>query len=462
LTWAHDSGDGGELAAAAYTLGIPHPPGYPTYTLIAHLFTRLPLGEVAVRTNLFSALCAAGASALLTWTLARSQGRWAPAVGAGLALAFSPLLWSQATVTEVYALNGLFAALLLALLACTRRDNPRGPRAAMLLALAIGSSWGLSLGNHPTALFCAPIVFLALWRLGRPGMLGGLGIAFGLAVYLYLPLRAVADPPVNWGDPQTWDRFWWMVSGAPYRPFVFSLPSEHLVARLLAWSGLLARQFGRIGLVAAALGALALWRTDRSLLYATGTTIALCSILAIGYNTTDSYLYLVPALVCLALWLGRALNWLLSLQAPQQKWVPRAKLAAAALFILAPLAAGAYRFPAMDLSQDRTVREFRDVVLSQAPPHALIQSQQDKHTFALWYLQHALGWRPDVDTVDLDLLGDDWYAEGVSRQLGVALPGSLTVGAGRHPDRWSVALGRPVCRIDNQGTIMACTVPESD
>ena len=69
LTWAHDSGDGGELAAAARTLGIAHPPGYPTYLLLAHVFTRLPVGEIATRTNLFSALCAATTSALLACVL---------------------------------------------------------------------------------------------------------------------------------------------------------------------------------------------------------------------------------------------------------------------------------------------------------------------------------------------------------------------------------------------------------
>ena len=76
LTWAHDSADGGELATAAATLGIAHPPGYPTYLLLAHVFTRLPVGEVATRTNLFSALCAASASALLAWTLMGLTMRW--------------------------------------------------------------------------------------------------------------------------------------------------------------------------------------------------------------------------------------------------------------------------------------------------------------------------------------------------------------------------------------------------
>ncbi|MBC7222995.1 MAG: DUF2723 domain-containing protein, partial [Anaerolineae bacterium] len=43
LTWAHDSADGGELLAAAQTLGVAHPPGYPTYLPLLHGWTRLPL-----------------------------------------------------------------------------------------------------------------------------------------------------------------------------------------------------------------------------------------------------------------------------------------------------------------------------------------------------------------------------------------------------------------------------------
>ena len=38
--------DSAEFAASAASLGVPHPPGYPLYTLIAHVFTWLP-GEPA-------------------------------------------------------------------------------------------------------------------------------------------------------------------------------------------------------------------------------------------------------------------------------------------------------------------------------------------------------------------------------------------------------------------------------
>ena len=57
LTWGKDSVgvDGGELLAAASTLGIPHPPGYPTYKLLLKLFASIvPVGDFAFRGNLGS------------------------------------------------------------------------------------------------------------------------------------------------------------------------------------------------------------------------------------------------------------------------------------------------------------------------------------------------------------------------------------------------------------------------
>src|SRR5262249_5466545 len=129
--------DSGELILAAWGTGVAHPPGFPLWVMLAHLASLLPFGNVAVRINFSSALFAALACATLTLVIAEliitpsssptpkrtnkaaqqnrkrqdSTGEWflmfAPAVGAGLLLAFSKTLWSYATITEVYALNTL-------------------------------------------------------------------------------------------------------------------------------------------------------------------------------------------------------------------------------------------------------------------------------------------------------------------------------------------------------------------
>ena len=121
LTWGYEKTgvDGGELLAAAKTLGVPHPPGYPTYTLLLRLFvTVVPVGDFAYRGNLLSAVLASGSVVLLycaTLRLCRClrpdspNVAWVagPALGATV-FAASPLFWSQSVMVEAYAMFVLF------------------------------------------------------------------------------------------------------------------------------------------------------------------------------------------------------------------------------------------------------------------------------------------------------------------------------------------------------------------
>ena len=104
-------GDSGELVTAVHTVGIPHPSGYPLYVLTGKLFTLVvPLGSVAYRMSLFSAVFAAGAVGLV-YAAARRAGLHpvASVFGASL-LAVSPSYWGEANVQRVYSLNAFFVA----------------------------------------------------------------------------------------------------------------------------------------------------------------------------------------------------------------------------------------------------------------------------------------------------------------------------------------------------------------
>jgi hypothetical protein len=203
-------------------------------------------------------------------------------------------------------------------------------------------------------------------------------------------------------------------------------------------------------------------KTGVPLLTATGTTVALGTVFAIGYNTSDSYLYLIPTLVCLGLWLGTGLDQLLNALAKVTR--PWAYIAqAGALLVLAlPLIAAVRRAPALDLSADRAARDFVDAVLEQAPPAALLLSRRDAHTFALWYVQHALERRSDVSVVDLDLLRYDWYTARLSRQLALDVADLVAGGQEQDPQRWVDVAQRPVCWIAGQQEELACISPSAD
>ncbi len=446
ITWAHDGADGGDLITAAYTLGVPHPPGYPTYCLLGWLFAHLPLRDVAWRLNLMSAMGAALAAlglgaAVWEWRRGR-QGMGKDAVAAGLGaawgLALVPVLWSQALVAEVYAVNAAFVALVLWLAFHVRRSD--------FSPVALGLAWGLSLGTHLTGVALLPIVMwaLAAGRRGRSfpsvSLPWLLGTVVGLSTYVYLPLRA-GQGAITWGDPTTLAGWWWLVSGALYRGYVFALPPGAVPARLLVLVRYLASGFGPTGVALGVIGVDSLARRQRGLLLASGLSWLLYVAYAIGYDTADSYVYLIPALVISAFWLGeglaQSLSWL------RGRLGPRWGLAAGVcLACVGPLSALLLNYRGMDVHRDTVARDFGEEVLAAAPERTVLLSAQDAHTFTLWYFQHVLGQRPDVAVVDMGLLGYDWYRAGLQCAYpGLVVPGDDVGELGRANST------RPVCEV---------------
>ena len=440
ITWAHDGGDGGDLITAVVTGGIPHPPGYPTYLLLATPWARLPLGNPAWRLNLFSALAAAGAAGLTALAVARMAelAGHSPhvaevaGIGAGSALAFSPVLWSQAVIAEVYTLGALFAALLMFLAGATRcaRDCP--DRAA-----AFGAATGLALGAQPTLILAGLLAPFALGRRWKGWAWAGLGLAAGLLVFLVLPIRALGGSPVNWGDASTLNGFWWLVSAQLYHGYAFALPLSSLGARLVAWASLLARQFTPVGALFAAWGLWQLFKLQRGQALAMLAMFAGWSVFAIGYNTTDSYVYLVPAFVVGAVWLGVGLAEMLG--RARFAWHLALQVVVALALPLAELLLG---WSAVDVHTDRAAVTFGQTILEQAPPHAILVTARDAHTFTLWYFRYARSQRLDVTVVDLDLLAMPWYRTTIVRETGLhdleATANALEV---------LRASGRPVCQV---------------
>lgn len=462
LTWAHDGADGGEFLAAARTLGVAHPPGYPTYLLLLHLWTRLPLpGDLARRGNVFSAFCGALAVALFAGLLARSlrqEGKVHPRLSAflgGLLAAAMPTFWGQATITEVYTLHALFFMVLWWLL-----GHAEEARQAPRWLLAAGLVVGLGLGNHLSLALALPgaLTWLLWPREGRGRALGTSagGLLLGLLVYLYLPLRARAWPPVNWGNPQTWEGFRWLVSGELYRRFVFGLSGTYFLPRLGAWAALLREQFGWVGL---ALGWMGLWAEGsqgqwRRLAFL-GSAFVLYTAYALGYDTTDSYVYLLPAHFAFAWWAVQGLVALAPASAGGLLDGARPPVARAVQWgVMALLAASvafraALAFPQMDLQQDWEAWRYGRGVLSEVPPGALVLAVGDRQVFTLWYFRYGVGERPDLAVVTPNLWAYEWYRETVQHAHRDLLPGDAPL-----PENLQVlvqealAAGRPVVALE--------------
>ncbi|MBT6612601.1 MAG: DUF2723 domain-containing protein, partial [Deltaproteobacteria bacterium] len=152
LTWANNGADGGDLITAAATNGVAHPSGYPLYLSLAELFQRIPVGTLAFRTNIMSAIFTMMAAALIFLFLEQWLDSSLSALVSALAFGLSPLVWSQAVITEVYALHALLTTGII----CVFLAPVRKP----LLYLGQGILFGLAVGNHLTTLLLSPLVLL--------------------------------------------------------------------------------------------------------------------------------------------------------------------------------------------------------------------------------------------------------------------------------------------------------------
>jgi hypothetical protein len=398
-------GDWGEMQTVPHVLGVAHPTGYPTYILVSWLAQLVPIGSIAFRANLLSAVLVSGALAITVAILLRLGTRPLIAVAVALALGAIRTVWSAATVAEVNPLHLLFVALLLhrALV----WEQGRRLRDLVIGALLLG----LGLGNHLLMLFVAPfIVVFVLWvgrreMVARPWMLAaaaGAGL-LGISTYLYIPIAAAQSPPLAYNHPVTLDAVLWLVGGTQFRNqfgFLSSSGLTDFTGSLSALWLLLADRATPVVPIIGLVGlALLVRRRPAFGLMCAGILIANLYFWS-TYVRLEHYL-LVPWLVLAigaAVALESVARALGSLSVPSWLRASGARLLGAAALAFA-MALAAMNWGASDRSSDRSADVFVNTVFGALPQDAAILSQWDAST-PMWHARYVLGQRPDVLIVD--------------------------------------------------------------
>lgn len=395
--------DSAEFAACARSLKVPHPPGYPLYTLIAHVFTYLP-GEPAVGVNIMS-LVFGLASALMCFTLGRLAGARAPAAAAAaLTLGVGKTFWWNSVVAEVYTagLTFILGTFVLLVIAVRRQSLRMVWGAALLGGLGVGvhmsiTTLGLGYGVMVATVADAvdrPRDLLALWARGWGNRLRAIGgsivaTAAGLLVFLYIPLRNFR----KW-DEREWG---WFVEGVTGGRFKVRFMDEYdFGGQLGLLYGAFVDNLTVVGLVLALLGLVVLGRRDPRL--------AVALVLAIGgniwfffnYYVHDIEVFYLPAIALTVVLLGVALDelgeWLVRCRVPRL-------LTVLAMFVL-PAVMALRNHEHCDLSEQTEAQDYARSVIRLAPWKAEIVLYEHplewKHSAVVQYVRDGLRMRRDI------------------------------------------------------------------
>ena len=208
--------DSGELAVAGRHLGVPHPPGYPIWTIIVWLFSKVfafvtyrgqpnPAWSIGLASAVFGAF-ASGFTSILICRSGRDMLRsmrqttkvlgevmedricWVAGVAGSLIFAFSSVNWSQAVINEIYSLNAFFLLLVMFLIYVWMRH----PREKLhILTVSVASLWIISL---------ITMIGHVIWLLPRASF-GGLCIHYVLGILLMIAMT-VAVVYAWWTRPE--------------------------------------------------------------------------------------------------------------------------------------------------------------------------------------------------------------------------------------------------------------------
>jgi hypothetical protein len=455
--------DSGELIVVAQGLGVAHPPGFPLWVMLAHLASLVPLGNVAARINFSSALFAALASAMMALVVAdlmitashslpskkktaqqkKSDGHsrfgnpliWAPALSAGLLMAFSRTLWSYATIAEVYTLNTLLILTIFFLMVRWRRCIVVD-RGDARVAVTVHDHWlyaaalvfGLALGvHHVTVALTLPALAMLVYRTqglrfftSRRLLYAALISIVGLvAVYAYLPFAASRSPAINWGNPRSLQEIWWHITGRQYRVFLSFSPSM-MGTQFVEFCRMLRREFGSVwlplSLVVAFAGFRSAFRQDRTSFWLLLFIIIADVAYGISYEIAeDKDAYYLPTFISVAIAAAFGVRWLVQLSASKAMALQKTYWVAAAAVLLTSATAFAANWPFNDRRHYFIAGDYVQNLLSTIQPNGLLLTQDWQVAAPMFYAQEVEQRRTDVKVIDINLLRRSWYFDYLKR-----------------------------------------------
>ena len=473
--------DSGELAAVQATLGIAHPTGYPLFTIVGYIFSLIPLPFTKIfQLNLLAAIYCSAAVGVFIHTIKlcfdnlslfvskqttqskeskikkkkkyKSEKKITQseisevtkiisAVFGGLALAFSNTFWFQSTSVEVYSLHLLLITIIILMLIKAYIISFRSDEIKPWLIFAVVLALGFT--NHMTTLLILPgtaFIYFSRFKINQASVKRVLimiliFLPILIIIYSYLPIRAVQNPMINWGNPIDMEKILRHISGKQYQVWLFS-SMEAAKKQFVYFIEALPFEF-YLTLVVATVGLFFSYIKAKKLFLFLIITFLSTVLYSINYDIHDIDAYFLLAFVMISFFSAFGAVKLFMMKGASQKVV---------MGILGIVLAIQFYFNFDKVSQSNvyTFEDYTKALIGSVSEDAIIFSYQwDFFISESYYYQFFENYRTDVKIVDKELLRRSWYYN----QLNSYDP-SLLEGIENEIDQFLLAL-QPFERSEN-------------
>lgn len=341
------SGDTAKFQFAGKILGIIHPPGYPNYLILNHIFVKIfPFGSLAFKANLLSSIFSILASFFLFKILLLLGVGKLPSFITTITFSLTFTLWSQSIYAEVYTLNILFFASTIYFFLKWHIDKKEK-------FLLIGCFlYTISFGNHLSMITLLPAIFYLTFVTDKNVFFDLKKIVFvsifivaGALQYSYLLIRnessIYAEMPI-----ENFKSLIWFVTGGWFKSKFFSFSIEEIfllsIPRLIYYSF---REF--LFLVPVIILGFFKFRKEIKILFL--LSILGNIILGLNYDIGDIYVYYLPSYFVFAVFLGKGIEWM------ERKFQEKKKIFKAFCGVLLPLIFFSINYPFI-----KRLRNFED------------------------------------------------------------------------------------------------------
>ncbi len=463
--------DSGELSTVQAILGIAHPTGYPLFTLIGFLFSKIPLPFSTIyKLNVLAALyCAMGIFFFLltmrlilnnfsffemkkgskqklinkhkTKSISKSKEKKLTkeiseliiilsSLCGGLLLAFSKTDWFQSTSVEVYSLNILLISIIIFFLIKAYITNDQASSKIQFNKYWFFFTLFLALGftNHMTTLLILPgaaFLYFDKYKFNKNSfkfllLLFIIFIPILIIIYSYLPIRASHNPELNWGNPIDLERFFRHISGKQYQVWLFT----SLDAAKKQFSYFISSLFNEfnIGLILIIIGIFYSYfkstNYGKKIFYFLMISFLFTILYSINYDINDIDSYFLLAYIFMAIWGAFGSIFILNLLRDKiLKYFLPITLLSIIIIIQFTI-----NYSKVDQSDNFAFEDYTKSAINNCDENSLILSYQWDYLISpSYYFQFVENYRKDVVIIDKELLRRSWYYNQIKRNFPVVI-----------------------------------------